>query len=182
MRQSERFVTFTVPAIRAAKAKLGKHTEYRVKDNRGNVLERLVFHVHASGRKVWKVHYYAQSDGKRISRKPKIGTDQTSLDLIKPRWREIADAVDEGRDPVAEHEEAKRERAECYTFAELAADFMRLHSKPNKRTWRSDQRQLDRDILPYLGSIRADQVTKRDVIGCIDIIHAVVVHVFDIRT
>jgi hypothetical protein len=42
---------------------------------------------------------------------------------------------------------------------------------PKKRSWAEDERKLKRDVNPELGDVRADLVTKADVVRLLDAIH-----------
>lgn len=53
------------------------------------------------------VHYDVTVDGKRRRRKPKIGDGETGIIEIRNRWRQLHDAITEGRDPVAEDEDLR---------------------------------------------------------------------------
>src|SRR5262245_21491962 len=52
--------------------------------------------------------------------------------------------VARGLDPVRER---KNKRAVA-TFRELAATYIEEHAKPNKRSWREDERRINSHLLP----------------------------------
>lgn len=111
MKHSVNLVTFIETSVNAAKLRQGKRAEYRLKEPpHGNVMEHLVPEVlpplgkSERPRRVWRVHYDCQIDGRRVRRKIKIGDTNSTLSAIKGRWREIKSAVDEGRDWYFEKE------------------------------------------------------------------------------
>ena len=75
-------------------------------------------------------------------------------------------AVNEGKDPAGH----KQERKQADTFAELAESYMKRHAIPKKRSWRDDQNMLNHDLLPHLGQMKADRISKRDIIRVVDIV------------
>jgi hypothetical protein len=46
----------------------------------------------------------------------------------------------------------KREARTAENFGELASDYIERHAKPNKKSWKEDQRKLRADVLPYWAS------------------------------
>ena len=123
-------------------------------------------------RRVWRVHYDYRQNGQRLRRKIKIGDTSSALSAIEARWREIKSAVDGGRDWFAEKqqktEEEERARQQAYTFADLAHAYIERHAKIKKRSWRDDDQKLKVYILPRIGALKAEEVTKRHVISIID--------------
>jgi integrase len=117
--------------------------------------------VTAAGTKSWVLVYQRGS----VQRRWTIGT-YPKVPLAAARetaWLEIP-LIAKGRDPAAE----KREDRERDTFKELAEDYIERHAKPNKRSWKQDRLALDRDLLPALGSRKAAEVRRRDVIDVLD--------------
>ncbi len=178
MRHSDQVVTFMDTSINSAKPKDGKRTEFRLKTTRGNIMEHLVLEILPPAgqgkrpRRVWRVHYDCQKEGQRIRRKIKIGDTASALTDIDARWREIKDAVLDGRDWYAEQEERRQveeaARQKAFTFSDLAKAYIERHSKPKKRTWRDDHSKLNAHILPRIGAIDVEKIAKRDVIAIID--------------
>jgi hypothetical protein len=83
----------------------------------------------------------------------------------------LIDIQIDGRDPVAE-----RVAEQCAeTFPQLADEYMRrwakqvdADGKPRKRTWREDQRKIDRYLLPERRHRRVKDITRRDARDLID--------------
>ena len=72
--------------------------------------------------------------------------------------------VAQGRDPQAE----RRAQRTAETFRELSTEYLEKHAKPKKRSWREDERALNKDLLPLWGSRTATQISRRDVILLLD--------------
>jgi integrase len=178
MRHSDQVVIFIETSINTAKPKNGKRTEYRLRTTRGNVMEHLVLEVLPPAgqgtrpRRVWRVHYDHRLDGQRLRRKIKIGDTSSPLSAIEAKWREIKIAVDGGQDWQAEeearHKAIEEEKRQAFTFRDLAFAYLEKHSKLNKRTWQDDQRKLNRYILPEIGDLRSEDITKRHIIDLIE--------------
>ncbi|MBY0561970.1 site-specific integrase [Hyphomicrobium sp.] len=138
-------------------------------DFRDAAVSGLELRLSQSGVKSWALRYRRQSD--RAKRIITLGTfPEYSLDdarnWAEDRKREIA----RGEDPAA----GKRARKEAVTFRELAEDWVERHGKVNKseRALRDDQSMLARHINPELGSMKAVEVRKRDIIRLLDIVGA----------
>jgi len=64
-----------------------------------------------------------------------------------------------GGDPARE----KLEQRRAETFAELAEEYLERHAKPNKRSWREDQRIITNKLRPAFGNVRVQDVSRADV-------------------
>src|SRR5438094_1348797 len=117
--------------------------------------------VAAGGARTWVVQYRA---GGRV-RRLKLGHyPLLSVADARTKAKEVLAAVTQGDDPAAE----KREAREAATFAEVVAEYMERHAKAKKRSWREDQRILERNVLPSWRSRRARDITARDVRTLVD--------------
>ena len=58
--------------------------------------------------------------------------------------------------------EVRRQLRGELTFGGLFVEFMRLHSKPKKKTWREDQRNYDRHLAPTLGKRKLSSLARKD--------------------
>ena len=82
-----------------------------------------------------------------------------SLADARKKAKDALHAVAHGRDPGAEKQADRR----AETFGELATEYLEGHAKPNKRSWKEDERILDHDLLPDWRSRQAKSITRRDV-------------------
>jgi integrase len=114
--------------------------------------------VTQGGRKTFVVRYRVGTLRRRLS----LGLyPALSLAQARDRAKEILYEVQRGGDP-----QAQRRNAE--SFAELAAEYMEKHAKRKKRSWRQDERNLERVILPQWKHLKANQISRRDVIALLD--------------
>lgn len=72
--------------------------------------------------------------------------------------------VAKGGDPVLE----ERVRREAETVEDFATVYLERHAKVSKRSWKEDQRQLKRDVLPAIGNFPVAEVRRQDLIRIID--------------
>lgn len=77
----------------------------------------------------------------------------------------------DGVDPVAEKKRKKESRiseeaarSKALTVEELCTDYIGKHAKVFKRSWKEDERILNREVIPLWGKRKAQDIVKRDVI------------------
>lgn len=77
----------------------------------------------------------------------------------------------EGLDPLKERREKKTQR-ETYraapTVSDLVTDYIERYAKRFKKSWKKDQEILNRDIIPRWGTLKAAEITKRDVLQLLE--------------
>ncbi len=78
--------------------------------------------------------------------------------------REVQRKVSRGVDPAVE----KRAARDALTFGKLAQEYLTLHAKPHKRSWKEDERQLEVDLLPKWRHRAAADITRRDIRDLLD--------------
>ena len=61
-----------------------------------------------------------------------------------------------------------REMEENPTFPALAEAYLEKHAIPKKRQWRTDERLINKELLPRWKRLRAREVSRRDVIALLD--------------
>jgi integrase len=127
----------------------------------------LYLRILASGEKRWVVRY-------KLGAKTRVGTfgDAGEITLADARskafgWHAI---VREGRDPAGEERRKRAAEQRLPSVAAFSREYIERHAKPNKRSWRQDERLLHHDVLPQIGDLRIDTVTRRDLIVLLDAI------------
>ena len=78
--------------------------------------------------------------------------------------------LEQGIDPGDADQAAKAERRQAPTVAHLATEYLEKHAKPNKRSWREDERILNKDVLVQWGRRKARDIKKRDVVILLDVV------------
>jgi integrase len=117
--------------------------------------------VPSSGRKTWFIMYRCHGRLRRLT----LGT-YPALGLADARAKASTarHAIAQGEDPG----QAKYDARRAPTVAKIAAQYIEMHAKIHKRSWRDDDRLLSREVLPALGSRKAYEVNRRDVIALLD--------------
>ena len=89
-----------------------------------------------------------------------------SLDEARNQAQEVLAAVARREDPAGQ----VQTRNASLTFAATRDAWVNRHGRPNKvpRALYDDQLMLKREIYPAIGAMKADEVSKRDVIGILD--------------
>lgn len=101
------------------------------------------------------------SSGNPVRRRAALGEyPATRLTHARTRAVEIRDQVDQGVDPF-HVVEVKPEVV--VTFEQLALDYMARYAKKQKRSWENDERIIQYNLLPTLGTKAAGAITARDV-------------------
>lgn len=137
-----------------------KRSEYRIKDAPG-----LILRVTPKGRKSWTFLYRCPLSGTR--RKMSIGTyPDTSLSVARSESLAARLEVQKGKDPRI----SRTDQQSTMSVRALSEAYIAFHVQknvrgdvPSKGTIEA-QRILDKDILPFLGGLNADAVTKRHVL------------------
>lgn len=138
--------------------------DYSVNGERGLRL-RVTADKSGNVSKVWSLLYTRKSDGRRC--RITLGEYPTmSLAKACEQSGAIRNEVRTGSDPA----KAAREEKQSLTFEKLAQRWLDRYAKKNRRSWSESDRVLRRDVFPAIGAMKAEAVTKRDVIACADAI------------
>ena len=101
-------------------------------------------------------------ESKRSSPKRSAWTIGRSPQISLAEARELARAA-YGRDPAREKVEGRH----AQTFGELGEAFIRLHAKPNKKSWKRDVQCIEGD-LSARKKIPAKDITRKVVQALLD--------------
>jgi integrase len=146
-------------AIKALKPRTVRY-EIPVAGNRG-----LVITVWPSGEKAWT--YRGRIGGKLY--REKLGMyPATTLTAATLKFAELRDQRSKGVDLAERRQRIAQKARHSPTVKALCIDFIERHAKPNKRTWVQDQRMLDKDVLPAWSRLRAEGITRADVVALLD--------------
>lgn len=118
--------------------------------------------VSTSGRKSFVVMYYAPGGGKRrftLGVYPALG-----LADARQKAKEVLYDVARGNDPHA----AKQARRRAETFEELAEEYLERHARPRKKSWKEDERLIEKELLPSWRGLKVADIQRRDVIQLLD--------------
>ena len=150
---------------------------------RDGEVEGLELLVGRGGSKTFRLRYRRVSDRKKMAitlgrfdrdadvvsadTSPAVST-RISLRGARLLAKRILSQVALGADPAS----GLQARRTAPTFNEVADEWLSRHAKPNKRprVVRDDTSMLVRHVRPAIGHIRANEVTKRDVIRLLDVV------------
>lgn len=74
----------------------------------------------------------------------------------------------QNRHPRALSQKAESEKRKMPTLEAFVEEFIEKYSKPNKKSWKEDQRLLDKEVIPRMGLLRLDEIGRRDVVELLD--------------
>jgi integrase len=146
-----------------------KFTELKIKrlkprQNRYDVEEGLGFgvRVHSTGTKSWHYRYMLNGKAKRMT----LG-QYPAISLADARALHSAayTSKQRGNDPMAKEKNAT-------TISDMIPIYLDGYAKPNKKSWREDERILTVDVEPVIGSIDLITLRRRDVRDMLDLVQA----------
>lgn len=77
-------------------------------------------------------------------------------------------ALEKGSDPGASLVVKNIANRLAPTVMEFAREYMEKWAKQRKRSWEDDERMLNKDVIPIIGTQKMKDVTKRDIILLLD--------------
>src|SRR5262245_4491057 len=110
-------------------------------------------------RRSWTV-FYRNKNGRQkrltLGRYPAVKLVD-ARELAREAQRKVA----HGGDRVVE----KRAARDVLTFGALATEYLDGYAKPNKRSWREDERQLNASLLPKWNARPAAEISAEDLLS-----------------
>lgn len=123
--------------------------------------------ISPNGAKTWVYMYQDPRTQKRrmatLGRYPQMGVRDANEAYTK-----AIDILEAGENPVEKWMDEKEEERSAPTVGAMAEEYMERWAKPNKRSWKEDQRMLNLDVIPAWGEIKVKDITRRDVIRLMD--------------
>lgn len=117
--------------------------------------------ISQSGHRAFFVMYRAGGRLRRLT----LGTyPHLTLASARQRAKDALHDVAHGGDPAADKKADRRSE----TFGELAEGYLTSHAKPNKRSWKEDERILKHDLLPAWRTRKANSITRREIHTLLD--------------
>ena len=117
--------------------------------------------LYPNGRKAFVLSYRFHGR-KRLMVIGAFGADYT-LDEARARATKLRVLVREGTDPLEDKQCANIEAAAERPLNDLIIDYIEKHAKVHKKTWRNDERRLNRNITAKLKRVKARNVTHADI-------------------
>jgi integrase len=149
---------FTARSINSWKPPSSGQVDYWDEDTPGFGLR-----LSAGGRRTWIVMYRLGRRKVRLT----LGTfPEMPLVDAKQEARNAISRVQKGKDPAAE----KRAERDAESFGQLAYAYLEKYAKVRKKSWKTDDEVLKRDVLPRWKHRPAKDITRRDVRDLLDVI------------
>lgn len=132
--------------------------EYSVSDTE---LKNFVLRVGPTGRKTFAIRYRNHGISKRYA----LGTHgELTVEQARRMAQEAFAEIRKGYDP----EQKRRAALQAESIKELADDYMEKWAKPRKRSWKDDERMLNKEILPVWKNRKAIDITRKDINQLLD--------------
>jgi integrase len=157
-------------AIRAAKyAGSGREVEYRIVGHPGLVLVVQSPRQDGTSTKVWRYTYSNTVNGRRTTRKRKIGVyPVTTLARAIRVAADIRSEVVAGVDVVLVERQAERDQERSdLTFADLAERYFEARRIDALKSLAEIERAIRRDALPVIGHLAPSSIRRQDIEACL---------------
>ena len=107
--------------------------------------------------------FNGKSEGVTLGKYPKIGLAEARAKAAK-----IREKIARGIDPRIQIEAERQANRETYLIKDLVSEYLEKWAKPRKRSWREDERILNKEVIPFWGRRKAKDIHRRDVILLLD--------------
>jgi len=112
--------------------------------------------IYPSGVKSWYFIYSIEGVRRSIA----LGNyPAVTLSEARSRYNKLWEVWRSGADPAA-----KPVREVIPTVAKLVEEYLDKHARPKKRSWKTDERLLKKEVNPLWGKLKVNEIRKRDVI------------------
>lgn len=113
--------------------------------------------IFPSGKKSF-VYQYRNKHGQR--RLIDVGAyGDVTLEEARKAAHKMAYGVMDGQDPLEEKQKVRNGKL----MSDLCATYIKLHARPNKRSWLEDERRNSLYIIPAMGTMQVQQIKRRDI-------------------
>lgn len=121
--------------------------------------------VSPQGRKSWIFMYMFGPTARMMTLGvyPEVGLADANLKRSKAR-----SALAMGIDPGSGLVEANKANREALTVADLVEEYLELWARPRKRSAKEDERMLRKDVIPAMGTRKAKDIKRRDILTMLD--------------
>ena len=135
------------------------------RDIRDDFTTGLYLRLMPTGRKVWRYRYQLRGKTRILT----IG-EWPSVELTAARAKatEAARLAREGTDPAADKQKAEAAKRQMPAVEEFIDEYIDRYAKRHKKSWRQDRQILTRWLVPRIGRLRMDEVTRRDIQKVLD--------------
>lgn len=93
---------------------------------------------------------------------------RVSLVAARLKAAQAKDQLTQGIDPGAVKIETRRAERSAPSVKDLMDEYIEKYAKVRKKSWREDERILNKDVVPEWGRRKAKDITRRDVVVLLD--------------
>ncbi|HTY20968.1 MAG TPA: tyrosine-type recombinase/integrase [Geobacteraceae bacterium] len=94
--------------------------------------------------------------------------ERGTLAFFRKEYTAAKKKVLDGVDPLGEQVVRELERKRTPTVAKFIEEYIDGHAKVKKRSWRTDEKVLKKDILPVWGPLKITDIKRRDIRPILD--------------
>lgn len=146
-----------------------KFTDYYIKNLKTQEKDYVVregngfaIYVYASGVKTWYFIYtYA---GKKFTMTLGQYPDVSLIDARREYNKNYDILKKDGKNPKAIAETIEQQEQLRLTVGKFAIEYMEKYAKKFKKSWATDERVLNKEIIPLWGKRHMDSITRRDAV------------------
>ena len=145
---------FTVPRLNQLSA---KEKRYFVYDARQPGLR---LYVTPSGTKTFQFQFRSKQLHRIVTRT--LGKfPALNIEQARNQAAQLLVSVNDGVDIEAKKRESRKKFLAEPTVKEFATEYIERYAKINKKSWKDDQRTLNTDIIPIIGSVKMSEIKKK---------------------
>lgn len=121
-------------------------------------IKGLILRVYPSGQKTWSVRTRRGAAKKRVT----IGDAQyvCLADARDAAIKAIAESLNLNADDIVQRRE--------FVFDEVCQEYLERHAMVKKKSWREDERRIQKDLLPVFRGRLVREITRREIIEFLD--------------
>ena len=150
---------FTDASIRALKPKPARYEAWET-NGKGFGLR-----ISPAGRKTFIYMYRFEGTARRMT----LGTyPALTLSQAHEIHAKAKLELERGTDPNVESVQVKKQAREAHTVKELVHVYVERYAKKKKRSWKEDERVLNKDVVSRWGRRKASSITKQEVVALLD--------------
>ena len=123
--------------------------------------------VSAAGSKTFRYRYKLRGKT-RVMTLGRFGDDGLSLADARRLATAHHAKVEKGDDPAVKQQKERAAAREMPTVEEFVEVYIGRYAKKEKKTWRQDEQLLSNWVLPKIGRLRMNEVTRRDIVKIVD--------------
>jgi len=121
--------------------------------------------ISPKGRKSWVFMYRFEGKARRMT----LGTyPDMSVARAHKAHGNALELLEHNKDPGTLRVSENKQERTASTIKDLADEYIEKWAKPHKRSWKEDERMLNKDVVSAWGQRKVKNITRRDIIKLLD--------------